>query len=177
MIGSLLKIPLKVVGLQLKLALLPARLAARVVRKLLRPDSDSRPEGSSPHSYEPAAARGGASRDALDTGPSTGDLEVQPEELRELLEARNDVLLIDVRQAQELADAGLIEGSLHIPSQDLPHRLEDLDKEKVTVVYCRLGGRSMDAAMFMREKGFTDVRSLGGGLVGWQSDGGAVRPS
>ncbi len=177
MIGSLLKIPLKVVGLQWKLALLPARLAARVVRKLLRSDSESRPEDSSPHPYEPAVARGGASRDVLDPGLSGGDIEVRPEELRELLKDHDDVLLIDVRQPQELADAGFIEGSLHIPSQDLPHRLEDLDKQKVTVVYCRLGGRSMDAAMFMREKGFTDVRSLGGGIVGWESDGGAVSPS
>ena len=44
----------------------------------------------------------------------------------ELLKDHDDVLLIDVRQPQELADAGLIEGSLHIPSQDLPHRLEDM---------------------------------------------------
>ena len=92
----------------------------------------------------------------------------------ERLKSGDELVLIDVRQVQELANNGCIEGALHIPSQDLPHRIDDLDKSRPTVVYCHLGSRSMDAAMFLHEKGFANVKSLGGGIVGWQSGGGEV---
>jgi len=172
MLGTLLKIPLKVIKLQIKLAQLPAKFALRLVRRFL--DQDSPASGSDGWSHERPARPSRDEGAGPDAGPSTSDMELEPGELRELLDSGNEFLLIDVRQAQELASNGLIEGATHIPSQDLPHRIDDLDKEQPTVIYCHLGGRSMDAAMFLVEKGFTDVKSLGGGLVRWQSDGGEL---
>ncbi len=163
MIGTLLKIPLKLVKLQVKLALLPARAALRLARQFAASDStsDSR-QGSS------------YSQPTSETPTQPAELEVAPSELMKRLESGDEFILIDVRQAQELANSGLIEGSLHIPTQDLPHRIDDLDKNRATIVYCRIGSRSMDAALFMLEKGFQDVKSLGGGIVGWESDGGSI---
>jgi rhodanese-related sulfurtransferase len=172
MLATLLKIPLKVIKLQIKMALLPAKVAVRLVRRFL--DRDSPASGSDGWSQERPTRRSREGGAGLDAAPSASDMELQPGELRELLDSGNEFLLIDVRQAQELASNGLIEGAVHIPSQDLPHRIDDLDKAQPTVVYCHLGGRSMDAAMFLVEKGFTDVKSLGGGIVRWQSDGGEV---
>ena len=164
MIGALLKIPLKLVKLQIKLTLLPAKAALRLARKCAgASDTNDTRQSATASSTQTAPA-----------APSTNELEVDASELMKVLEAGEEVVLIDVRQAQELANGGLIAGSVHIPSQDLPHRIEDLDKDRATIVYCHLGSRSMDAAMFLREKGFLDVRSLGGGIVGWESDGGSI---
>ncbi len=165
MIGTLLKIPLKVVKLQLKLALLPARTALRMARRFANDETPSYAKPPSQTNY---------SAPPPEPSPNREDLEVAPSELMERFESGDDFVLIDVRQAQELANSGLIKGSLHIPTQDLPHRIDDLDKGRTTIVYCHLGSRSMDVAMFMREKGFMDVKSLGGGIVGWESDGGSV---
>jgi rhodanese-related sulfurtransferase len=83
-------------------------------------------------------------------------------------------LFIDVRQPAEVA-SGMIEGALLIPTQDLPRRLEELeDKDAEIFVYCASGVRSLDAAMFMREKGFGNTLSLGGGIAHWQADGGEI---
>jgi len=146
-----------------KLALLPARAVLRLARRFTASDSpsDSRADPSYSQPAPPPPAQ-------------TAGLEVAPSELMQRLESGDEFVLIDVRQAQELANSGLIEGSLHIPTQDLPHRIDALDKDRTTIVYCHLGSRSMDAALFMREKGFQDVKSLGGGIVGWESDGGSI---
>ncbi|MBJ96156.1 MAG: hypothetical protein CMP23_16970 [Rickettsiales bacterium] len=166
MLGTLLKLPLKVVRLQLKLALLPARMGARLVRHLVAAD------GGIPNSQEQTRhQRSPMAAPPEDPGPAFA---LPPNELKELLESGHKLQLIDVRQAQELANSGLIEGSLHIPTQDLPHRLDDLNRQEQVILYCHLGSRSLDAAMFLKEKGFADVRSLDGGLVGWESSGGAV---
>ena len=120
MIGTLLKIPLKLVKLQVKLALLPARTAIRLARQFRASDSrnEARPYSSGSQPAPPPP---------IDIEPV--GLEVAPSEVMKRLEAGDEFVLIDVRQAQELANGGLIEGSLHIPSQDLPHRIDDLDKD------------------------------------------------
>ena len=163
MVGTLLKIPVMLIKLQIKLALLPARTALRLVRQCTESNADdrySRPSTGPTRPPEPST-------------PAV-ELEVAPTDLMKQIDAGDELILIDVRQPQELANSGLIEGSVHIPTQDLPHRIDDLNKEQTTIVYCHLGSRSMDAAMFLREKGFEDVKSLGGGIVGWQSDGGSI---
>ena len=125
MIGTLLKIPLKLVKLQVKLALLPARTAIRLARQFRGSDSrhEARPYSSGSQPAPPPP---------IDIEPV--GLEVAPSEVMKRLEAGDEFVLIDVRQAQELANGGLIEGSLHIPSQDLPHRIDDLDKDCATIV-------------------------------------------
>jgi len=171
MVGTLLKIPLKLVKLQIKLALVPGRVAFRIVRRLVSGESTSAERGGWSDGW---TARGESAGAGADSGPSPNTLELEPGELMERLKSGDELVLIDVRQAQELADNGKIEGALHIPSQDLPHRISDLDKSLPTVVYCHVGSRSLDAAIFLHDQGFSDVRSLGGGIVGWQSDGGEV---
>jgi rhodanese-related sulfurtransferase/predicted transcriptional regulator len=57
------------------------------------------------------------------------------EELVERL-ARGDVVLVDVRPAQEFA-AGHIEGSRSIPIEELERRLAELPSDREVVAYCR----------------------------------------
>jgi rhodanese-related sulfurtransferase len=77
--------------------------------------------------------------------------------------------LVDVRTPEEWR-AGHIEGSLHIPLAELPHRLEEIDPGATTVVVCQIGQRSYMAAMYLRGQGM-DAHNLDGGLERWVREG------
>jgi len=94
-----------------------------------------------------------------------------PAELKEHLDAGNDLVLLDVREDHEL-DTCKLPSPHHIPMADLPLKLSDLDplKSKETVVYCRSGSRSHRAALFLEDAGFTNVYNLEGGILAWSDD-------
>lgn len=89
-----------------------------------------------------------------------------------LIKALPDEQLVDVRTAQEF-ETGFIEGAVNIDytSQSFPIDINVLDKNKPVLLYCRSGRRSADAAAYMRNNGFTDVRELEGGITEWQASG------
>jgi sulfur-carrier protein adenylyltransferase/sulfurtransferase len=92
--------------------------------------------------------------------------EVSPEELRDELAGPEPPMLVDVREPNEweivhLADAHLI------PQGQLPDRLGELTHAKRLVLYCRSGARSARATRLLLDLGFTDVRSLAGGITAW----------
>lgn len=72
--------------------------------------------------------------------------------------------LIDVREPAEVAH-GTLNGAMNIPLGELPTRLGELDPTRRTVVLCRSGGRSAQAADFLFRAGFTDVINLDGGML------------
>jgi rhodanese-related sulfurtransferase len=79
------------------------------------------------------------------------------------------VQIIDVRTPGEWA-AGRIEGSLHIPLNELPERVDEIDQTPTTVVVCQIGQRSYMAAMYLRGLGM-DAHNLDGGLERWAAEG------
>ena len=92
-------------------------------------------------------------------------IDVTVEQLSNMLNDKIDFTLVDVREPQEHADYNI--GGLLIPLTQLPERLEELPKNKLTIVYCRSGGRSAHAVQFLQEMGFLDVRNLTGGMLAW----------
>ena len=69
--------------------------------------------------------------------------------------------LLDVRGPDEFAD-GHLPGAIHIPVDELPARLAELEPRHAgVVVYCRSGRRSARAAELLRSSGFRDVHDLG----------------
>jgi len=80
--------------------------------------------------------------------------------------AREPPVLVDVREPWEF-DLARIEGSLLVPLGELPRRLDELPRDRPLVMVCHTGRRSQNAAMFLAQSGFTDVRNLGGGVEGW----------
>lgn len=86
------------------------------------------------------------------------------------LQADGRVKLIDVRTDAEVAK-GKIGGALHIPLQQLPGKIAELDSEFPWVVYCQSGGRSAQACAFLSGKGFEHLYSLQGGIMAWQRSG------
>ena len=69
--------------------------------------------------------------------------------------------VLDVRTVEEFA-AGHVKGALNIPLHTLPLRLSELGpKERPLVLYCLSGGRSGQAAEFLRRAGFVEVLDVG----------------
>jgi adenylyltransferase/sulfurtransferase len=91
--------------------------------------------------------------------------EVTVEELKQRLDAKQDLFILDVREPHEYKICNL-NGYL-IPLNDLPKRFQELDPGKETVVHCRSGGRSAKAVAFLQQAGFTKVRNLKGGILAW----------
>ncbi len=77
-----------------------------------------------------------------------------------------DIQVIDVRNPGEL-EAGTIPGSINIPVGQLPARMDELDPQRPTVVFCAGGYRSSTAASTLRNNGFADVSDILGGFGAW----------
>lgn len=90
-------------------------------------------------------------------------------ELKERLDRGEKINLIDVREPHEFELSNL--GGRLIPLGTLPGILEELTdwRDQEVVVHCKSGGRSGQAAAFMRQQGFTQVRNLIGGILDWKS--------
>lgn len=91
--------------------------------------------------------------------------EISNVQLNQMLFAREQVQLIDVREVDEFRD-GHLEGSQLIPLGTLPHRTYELDPRQPVVLICRSGNRSKEACQILTERGFRAV-SLRGGLTNW----------
>jgi rhodanese-related sulfurtransferase len=95
--------------------------------------------------------------------------EITPSQLQARRVAGTGPVVIDVREAWELQLAS-IPGVLHIPMNEIPAKLADLDKDSEIVVMCRSGGRSMQVAQFLARNGFRSVANLTGGILAWSRE-------
>ena len=77
-----------------------------------------------------------------------------------------EVQLVDVRNPGEFA-LGTIPGAASVPVGQLPGRLDELDPDLPTVVFCAGGYRSSVAASLLRSNGFADVSDIMGGYEAW----------
>jgi rhodanese-related sulfurtransferase len=92
-----------------------------------------------------------------------------------------NVVLVDVREPDELAEQGAIAGAVHAPRGMLefygdptsPYHRSELDPSARTIVYCASGNRSALASDLLEQLGYANVASLDGGLKAWK---GAGRP-
>jgi len=75
-------------------------------------------------------------------------------------------VLVDVRTPPEWQICRL-DGAILIPLQELPSRLDELDRGHEIVVYCHVGVRSAMAVEFLRGNGFERARNLEGGIDAW----------
>ena len=91
--------------------------------------------------------------------------------------------IIDVRTPQEFA-TGYIPGAININfyDKDFKTQLESLDKNQPVFVYCKVGGRSAQAAKQLEASGFKKIYDLDGGILSWtrtglQVDGATATPN
>ena len=91
---------------------------------------------------------------------------LQPQSLKRLMDAGNDIILLDVREAWEYEIVHL-EGAKWVSLGELPQRAAALNPYAEIVVYCHKGMRSLDAAYLLQQLGFKRVKSLVGGIDRW----------
>jgi sulfur-carrier protein adenylyltransferase/sulfurtransferase len=91
--------------------------------------------------------------------------EISVEELKQRMDAKEDFVLLDVREPHEYNICNL--NGILIPLNDLPRRVSELDPNKEMVVHCRSGARSARAVGFLKQAGFTRATNLAGGILAW----------
>ncbi len=95
--------------------------------------------------------------------------EVTPTVVRSRLDEGAAIVLLDVREADEVAVCR-IPGSLHVPMGDVPSRLHELDPGREIVVYCHHGQRSGAVVAFLERHDFGQVANLQGGIDRWAAE-------
>lgn len=85
---------------------------------------------------------------------------------QQLHQNRNDYILIDVREADELAIAAL-DDYIHIPMNQIPNKLDLFSPDKQYAILCRSGGRSGKVTQFLQSKGI-DAYNVEGGILAYK---------
>jgi len=83
-------------------------------------------------------------------------------------------LLVDVREPDEFATERAV-GAILLPISEFAARHEELPKDRPLLMICEAGSRSMSATMFLRQRGWSDVRNVDGGTRAWSLAGLPVR--
>jgi len=92
--------------------------------------------------------------------------EISAIELKRRLDRGEAIVLLDVREPEEIAIAPF-PGALHVPMGDIPVRLGELDPDAEWVVVCHHGIRSAQVAMYLARMDFERVSNLSGGIDAW----------
>jgi rhodanese-related sulfurtransferase len=122
-------------------------LLKRVKRRLLhaRDESNAKSVVSESRPVPPPAPE-------IDEEPM--NIEIEGDELAQLHQYGGDYLVIDIREPYELSH-GVIAGSIHIPMNSIPSRIEELPaKSEKIVIYCAHGVRSFGVTAWLREQGW-----------------------
>ena len=94
-------------------------------------------------------------------------------------------VLIDVRGADEIKEAGKIPGSQNVPLNDIPtafglsdeefkskYGFDKPAKDAAIVTSCKIGGRAAKGGTMLENLGFTNVKVYGGSFTDWQKNNG-----
>lgn len=95
--------------------------------------------------------------------------------------AKGDALVVDVRDAPEVAQSGKVAGAVHVSrgmlefraDPQLPSHDKNFAKDKAVILYCGSGGRAALAGKLLKDLGYERVYNLGG-FKDWADAGGEV---
>jgi len=87
-------------------------------------------------------------------------------------------VLIDVRERRELEVSSFdFAGVVNIPLSEFQARWREVPEDQPAIIACAVGARSLQAANFLRQHGYTQVSNLIGGIARWGAEGLPVRRS
>jgi rhodanese-related sulfurtransferase len=94
---------------------------------------------------------------------------ITPDQASEMIEKGN-TLVVDVRDAPEVAASGKVAGAVHVSrgmlefcaDPDSPYHDKNFDKDKTVILYCASGGRSALAGKVLKDMGYDKVYNVGG---------------
>ena len=100
--------------------------------------------------------------------------EVSPEDVRDMIERKDNAVYLDVREPNEW-NLGHIAGAVHLPRGHLESKIEGLvERDQRVIVICARGNRSALAALTMKQMGYDKVASMARGMSGWSDIGGEI---
>jgi rhodanese-related sulfurtransferase len=121
-------------------------------------------------------ADGDADTDTDGPGPWPDGKYLTVEQVHEFFVAGVQEMLLLYVIDEEFYNLGMVEGSLVIPWDLLPGRLDEVDQTRHVVIYCRHGVRSESAYSTLSGNGYELVWIMDGGIVAWKDAGYPVVP-
>lgn len=94
--------------------------------------------------------------------------EITVQELKQKLDNKEDIQVIDVREPHEVEICSM--GAELIPMGEVMDNLDRISKSKPVVIHCRSGARSGAIVKALEQKGYENVFNLKGGILGWASE-------
>lgn len=96
--------------------------------------------------------------------------EITATDLKQRLDNGDDIQIIDVREANEVATARM-PNTVHIPLGEVVNRMGEIDPDRETVVHCKGGIRSAKAIEALQRSGFKgNLINLKGGILAWSNE-------
>ncbi len=92
--------------------------------------------------------------------------EISARDLKTWLEDDSNLVVLDVREPWE-RERGTLPRSHALTEEFLQKEVTQWPKNRPIAVVCHYGIRSLDAAAYLNDLGFEDVRALTGGLEAW----------
>lgn len=88
------------------------------------------------------------------------------------LSEEDSYVILDVRTPEEFI-TGHLKGASNIDFYDeiFEDKIDEFDKKKKYLIYCRSGSRSRQAMFLMRDLGFEEVYNLESGIISWNDHG------
>lgn len=96
---------------------------------------------------------------------------IAPQEAKQLIDSKKDLLLLDVRTPQEIKSEGAIPGSRVVPLWAIFKNQIALPKDQPIMLICAVGGRSYAAGQMLKKYGHKEIYNLGGGISAWKKAG------
>jgi rhodanese-related sulfurtransferase len=98
--------------------------------------------------------------------------------------AKGNTLVVDVRDAPEVAQSGKVAGALNVSrgmlefraDPESPYHDPHFDRDKPVILYCASGGRSALSGKLLQDMGYREVYNLGA-FKDWTDAGGAIERS
>ena len=95
--------------------------------------------------------------------------EITVKELKNKFDNDEDFMLLDVRNIQEVLFSK-INGSIHIPMNEIMDRINELDSNKEIIIQCKSGKRSARVCEYLMTQNFNNVKNLKGGIISWADE-------
>ncbi|MFK7778266.1 MAG: rhodanese-like domain-containing protein [Gimesia sp.] len=94
--------------------------------------------------------------------------EIDCQAVKQKLDSKHSFLLLDCREQDEY-DTVNIESSQLLPMSEIQQRVTELEKHRAEeiIVFCHHGMRSMQVTSWLLQQGFTNVKSMQGGIDAW----------
>ncbi len=91
---------------------------------------------------------------------------LNPKEVKAIIESREKIKLIDVRELWEY-NIAKIDGAELIPLSNFVNLSSNLSKDEKYIIYCHHGARSFSVCQYLEQNGFKNVINLEGGIDAW----------